>query len=243
MSLIEGLPLRGCSSCEWVLHRPLPPHPPCSTYSSLISAVRGRTRLQQVVEWLGGASFEGAVIFDEAHKGGWAVGWVGVGGWVWMGGWVGRCGWVGECGWVGGWVGVCTGIDSEAWSPMGAPPTPPRMSCIPLPPLPPPVSSAKNFVSGSEAQSTKVSLCVLGLQAALPRARVVYASATGVSGEGCAHTTGILPPSSPTHPPPHPHASSPPPPLQRWATSRTWLAWGCGGLGRPSPRLKTSWHL
>lgn len=40
-------------------------------------------------------------------------------------------------------------------------------------------SSAKNFVPGKEAQSTRVALSVLRVQEQLPRARVVYCSATG----------------------------------------------------------------
>ena len=40
---------------------------------------------------------------------------------------------------------------------------------------------AKNFVPGKEAQSTKVAAAVINLQQRLPRARVVYCSATGVS--------------------------------------------------------------
>jgi hypothetical protein len=47
------------------------------TYSTLISNVRGRSRLQQLVEWVGGADFDGAVVLDECHKGGWVGGWVG----------------------------------------------------------------------------------------------------------------------------------------------------------------------
>eukprot|EP00798_Chlamydomonas_sp_ICE-L_P028196 gene28196-31292_t len=40
------------------------------TYSTLIaSSSRGKqTRLQQVVEWLGGPSFDGCLVFDECHK-------------------------------------------------------------------------------------------------------------------------------------------------------------------------------
>lgn len=38
------------------------------TYSTLISAGRGRTRLQQLVDWVGGASFEGVICLDECHK-------------------------------------------------------------------------------------------------------------------------------------------------------------------------------
>lgn len=40
---------------------------------------------------------------------------------------------------------------------------------------------AKNFVPGKEAQSTKVAAAVIDLQRRLPRARVLYCSATGVS--------------------------------------------------------------
>ncbi|KFM23228.1 Strawberry notch-like protein 1 [Auxenochlorella protothecoides] len=65
--------------------------------------IKGRTRLQQVVQWLGGPSFNGALVFDES----------------------------------------------------------------------------KNFVPGKEAQSTRVALNVLEIQALLPAARVVYCSATG----------------------------------------------------------------
>jgi P-loop containing NTP hydrolase pore-1 len=43
---------------------------------------------------------------------------------------------------------------------------------------------AKNFVPGKEASSTKVSMAVMELQERLPRARVVYCSATGVSEVG-----------------------------------------------------------
>lgn len=40
---------------------------------------------------------------------------------------------------------------------------------------------AKNFVHGKEGQSTKVAAAVIELQKRLPRARVLYCSATGVS--------------------------------------------------------------
>jgi P-loop containing NTP hydrolase pore-1 len=40
---------------------------------------------------------------------------------------------------------------------------------------------AKNFVPGAEGKSTKVSATVLALQEQLPKARIVYCSATGVS--------------------------------------------------------------
>lgn len=40
---------------------------------------------------------------------------------------------------------------------------------------------AKNFVPGKEGQSTKVAAAVIALQKTLPLARVLYASATGVS--------------------------------------------------------------
>lgn len=40
------------------------------TYSTLVSSGgRGRqTRYEQIVEWLGGAAFDGALVFDECHK-------------------------------------------------------------------------------------------------------------------------------------------------------------------------------
>ncbi|KAK3286832.1 hypothetical protein CYMTET_5621 [Cymbomonas tetramitiformis] len=79
-----------------------------STYNTLVSGTKKASRLQQVVDWCGGASFEGCVVFDECHK-------------------------------------------------------------------------AKNFVPGSESQSTKMAACVIQLQQLLPRARIVYCSATGVS--------------------------------------------------------------
>lgn len=41
--------------------------------------------------------------------------------------------------------------------------------------------AAKNFVPGKEAASTKVSAAVIALQERLPKARVLYCSATGVS--------------------------------------------------------------
>ena len=43
---------------------------------------------------------------------------------------------------------------------------------------------AKNFVPGKEGQSTKVAAAVIDLQRALPMARTVYCSATGVSEVG-----------------------------------------------------------
>ena len=42
-------------------------------------------------------------------------------------------------------------------------------------------AQAKNFVPGKEAQSTKVAAAVIELQRRLPKARVLYCSATGVS--------------------------------------------------------------
>jgi hypothetical protein len=50
--------------------------------------------------------------------------------------------------------------------------------------VPPPTPQAKNFVPGKEAQSTKVAAAVIELQRRLPRARVLYCSATGVSEVG-----------------------------------------------------------
>ena len=40
---------------------------------------------------------------------------------------------------------------------------------------------AKNFVAGNEEASTKVAKAVLDIQRRLPKARVVYCSATGIS--------------------------------------------------------------
>lgn len=87
-----------------------------STYATLVSSVQTggkfnsakRSRLQQLIDWCGGAAFEGCLIFDECHK-------------------------------------------------------------------------AKNFVPNKEHASTKVALAVTEIQRLLPKARVVYCSATGVS--------------------------------------------------------------
>lgn len=88
---------------------PFPAPPPTDT--TLIGQGRGgRSRLQQLVDWVGGPGFDGPIVFDEAHK-------------------------------------------------------------------------AKNFKPG-EKGSTKVATAVLALQQRLPHARVVYASATGVSDVG-----------------------------------------------------------
>lgn len=38
------------------------------TYSTLTAMFRGKRRLDQLIQWLGGSSFSGVVIFDEAHK-------------------------------------------------------------------------------------------------------------------------------------------------------------------------------
>jgi hypothetical protein len=38
------------------------------TYHTLISPGKGKTRLEQVIEWVGGPDFDGAIVFDEAHK-------------------------------------------------------------------------------------------------------------------------------------------------------------------------------
>lgn len=40
----------------------------CRTYTTLISNVKGKGRLQQVVDWCGGPSFDGCIVFDECHK-------------------------------------------------------------------------------------------------------------------------------------------------------------------------------
>lgn len=40
----------------------------CRTYHTLISPGKGKTRLQQVIDWVGGPDFDGVIVFDEAHK-------------------------------------------------------------------------------------------------------------------------------------------------------------------------------
>ena len=40
----------------------------CRTYSTLVSHVKGSSRLDQVVSWVGGPNFDGPLIFDECHK-------------------------------------------------------------------------------------------------------------------------------------------------------------------------------
>jgi hypothetical protein len=37
-----------------------------ATYSTLTSTVKGRSRAQQLADWLGGAAFDGVLVFDEA---------------------------------------------------------------------------------------------------------------------------------------------------------------------------------
>ena len=39
-----------------------------STYSALLGTSAGKRRLDSLVQWLGGKSAEGCVLFDEAHK-------------------------------------------------------------------------------------------------------------------------------------------------------------------------------
>lgn len=80
------------------------------TYATLTSTIRGRSRLDQLINWLGGPSFEGVLVFDEAHK-------------------------------------------------------------------------SKHY-SEKEGQGSKVATAVVELQKALPAARVLYCSATGVSEVG-----------------------------------------------------------
>jgi P-loop containing NTP hydrolase pore-1 len=75
------------------------------------SGANKRTRLQQIIDWCGGESFDGCLLFDEAHK-------------------------------------------------------------------------AKNFNAAKEESSTKVSQAVIAIQNSLPKARVVYCSATGVTDVG-----------------------------------------------------------
>lgn len=85
-----------------------------STYSSLVSGMSGQrgkrkqSRLEQLVMWCGGESFNGLLIFDECHR-------------------------------------------------------------------------AKNYKEGQEENSSLTGQAVVKLQQMLPRARVVYASATGVT--------------------------------------------------------------
>ena len=82
-----------------------------STYSTLIGSARGTkaSRIDQIIAWCGGETFDGLLIFDECHR-------------------------------------------------------------------------AKNFQVGEkEEASSKTSKCVIELQKRLPLARVVYASATGVT--------------------------------------------------------------
>jgi hypothetical protein len=122
-----------------------------------------------------------------------------------VGGW-GRAGRAGRLS-PGRWAGQGRGRGEVGWVPLTAcpfkrwwlvplhtvfasspaqPPTP-CLSYRTVPPACPtalPRPAAKNFVPGKEAQSTRVSTCVLELQRLLPRARFVYCSATGVSG-GC----------------------------------------------------------
>ena len=40
----------------------------CRTYSTLISGHKGRSRLQQVIDWVGGPDFSGPLVMDECHK-------------------------------------------------------------------------------------------------------------------------------------------------------------------------------
>ncbi|XP_065056159.1 uncharacterized protein LOC135684506 [Rhopilema esculentum] len=85
-----------------------------STYATLVSFVQKgvgsgkQSRLKQLIDWCGGDTFEGCLIFDECHK-------------------------------------------------------------------------AKHFLPGNEKSSTKVALAVTEIQRMLPKARVVYCSATGVT--------------------------------------------------------------
>ena len=39
------------------------------TYSTLISNVKGKPRLQQLVDWVGGRDYDGPIVLDECHKG------------------------------------------------------------------------------------------------------------------------------------------------------------------------------
>ncbi|GIL79152.1 hypothetical protein Vretifemale_8504, partial [Volvox reticuliferus] len=99
------------------------------TYSTLISQVKGRSRLQQVIDWL---------VFGAGTNGGPAAG-------------------DGAASALSSWDGLIV-LDE--------------------------CHKAKNFVPGKEAASTKVASAVIALQERLPRARVLYCSATGVSEVG-----------------------------------------------------------
>ena len=39
-----------------------------TTYASLVSTARGRARLDQLVQWLGGSAFDGVIALDECHR-------------------------------------------------------------------------------------------------------------------------------------------------------------------------------
>lgn len=48
-------------------------HPHPRTHANVsrtpqISSAKGKSRLQQVVDWLGGEAFDGCLVFDECHK-------------------------------------------------------------------------------------------------------------------------------------------------------------------------------
>jgi len=81
-----------------------------TTYSTLVSKTQKKNRLDQIIDWFGGADADGVIVFDECHK-------------------------------------------------------------------------AKNFSASSESGS-KVATAVIALQDRCPKARVVYASATGISEVG-----------------------------------------------------------
>ena len=125
-----------------------------STYMTLVSATsgqkqKGQSRLQQIVSWAGGAGYEGCLLFDECHK-----------------------------------ASPTNPNPNRPATPAhpGACHLTPRRACHSqathrsLAPRPRP--QAKNW-TGKEETSSKVAACVLELQRALPRARVVYCSATG----------------------------------------------------------------
>ena len=121
------------------------------TYSTLTSAAKGKqSRLAQVLEWVGGAAFEGCLVFDECHKcdpdssqsntcfpqaAPWLHG-------------VYRLG--------GGWCSSPDVALQDGYEGRGR--------------LVSEVCRAKNFTPGKEAQSTKVAAAVLDLQRALPMA-------------------------------------------------------------------------
>ena len=116
----------------------------------MISPGKGKSRLEQVIEWVGGPDFDGAIIFDEAHK---------------------VCSSAHTATALPAQVLIYVVIQLSHRHEHACCHTHKRT----------PAWQAKNFVPGAEGKSTKVSATVLALQEQLPKARIVYCSATGVS--------------------------------------------------------------